>query len=458
MVAVFAQDTQSICGKGMEVVSTKCLGDSLVKSQARATAKMSMGGCCTAWLVKDATADRGALMLTTGHCASKTSATFIFDYANTCGSSSGGSESNKCLGKRISAETVKDEQGIYELEKSCSHADTVTPIHLDVGIPDVGEGMYVIGHPMCKPQVLSHQEAHDEGHHCEVRKPSFSNGKSLRASYYCDTQGGNSGSPVFSARTGYAFAIHSHGGCRTSQQSANSGGLLGNSGVIKAFDEFQIPYVNRKAVDLMKYEEFIEEQVCFDHDQFVDINQKSLSECKALSVNSLVCVGVEYSVSKNVCSVNYRSAVSPKPCQGNATYFRRAKTLTTKLMMDGVVPKPLTPASGFCGFESKAAPYCGIWHQSAQDQFDWTQQSGSTKSSNTGPSSAHSGSYYVYTEVSSPVQANDHAILQALTPTIKKGGFLSFYYHMMGASLMGSLKVKVLLFRPAFLTKEIGKH
>merc|ERR1712202_54233 len=121
-----------------------------------------MGGCCTGWLVRAANSTHGALMLSTGHCSSSDTATFIFDYANTCGTKSGGSQSKKCTGKLVSAETDKDEQAIYELEQPCSYADAATPILLDVGHPDADEGMYLIGHPMCLPQVLSHQEAHDD--------------------------------------------------------------------------------------------------------------------------------------------------------------------------------------------------------------------------------------------------------------------------------------------------------
>jgi len=104
-------------------------------------------------------------------------------------------------------------------------------------------------------------------------------------------------------------------------------------------------------------------------------------------------------------------------------------------------PKPLTPASGFCGFESSAQPFCGIWHQSTLDEFDWTRQSSRTPSSGTGPSKAYGGSYFVYTEASTPRQNGDEAILQALTPTLKSGSYLSFFYNMEGTS-MGTLKVE----------------
>jgi V8-like Glu-specific endopeptidase len=438
----------SICGKGEEIVSTNCLGDSLVKSQARATVKMFVGGgSCTGWLVKAAGSGRGALMLSTGHCAGSSTATFIFDYVTACGAKSGGSQSRSCKGTLVSAEKTKDEHAIYELEQPCVYADAVTPILLDVGRPSKDEGMYLIGHPNGRPSLLSHQEAHDDGHHCEIRSPSYTNSRgSSRASYYCDTQGGNSGSPVFSARTGYAFAIHSHGGCNGNQASANSGGLLNNTGVVKAFDQFGIPYVNRDTTDIMKYEDFVEQAKCVQYDQFVVLSQKSLAECKTLCVNSLICVGILHSASQSTCSVSYRSMANSRACQGDIKYFRRTKTLTETLSTDSVVtttttPKPLIPASGFCGFESSVHPFCGIWQQSGQDDIDWTRSSGATPSAGTGPSKAHEGSFYVYTEVSSPVSNNDYAILEALTPTLAKGAYLSFFYHMSGASTMGALKV-----------------
>merc|ERR1719409_2166102 len=56
---------------------------------------------------------------------------------------------------------------------------------------------------------------------------------------------------------------------------------------------------------------------------------------------------------------------------GVSTYTTTTATPTT------TTPKPLTPASGFCGFESDVQPYCGIWHQSTLDRFDWTPRSDS---------------------------------------------------------------------------------
>lgn len=244
-------EVSSVCGAGEEIQSTNCLGDSLVASQAKATARMMMSGsCCTAWLVKGPTATTGAMMLTTGHCAESATADFQFLYKGDCGDSENtvlaNSRKQSCQGTKRNAEVSMDQQGIYELVTDCPIAATITPIVLDVGRPDIGEGMYIIGHPNCRPQLLSHEEPHDEGSHCEVREFSNWGAGNERIKYYCDTQGGNSGSPVFSARTGMAFAIHSHGGCSGNKNSKNWGGLLENPGNVAAFKKYGIPYVNRQ--------------------------------------------------------------------------------------------------------------------------------------------------------------------------------------------------------------------
>jgi len=338
---------ESICGIGEEVTPTTCLTpDSIVASQARATAHMKMGGCCTAWLVKSKTAGQGALMLSTGHCGSKSSADFWFDHVNACPSKGVPAPTKVvCSGKRLSVEASKDEHAIYELSTSCTVVDSITPILLDIGVPDIDEGMYLIGHPRCLPKFLSHKEVHDEGHHCEVRKVQTWGSGSKRISYYCDTSGGNSGSPVFSARTGYAFAIHSHGGCSSNKNSANWGGLLENPGNVAALKQFGIPYVDRKQVNLFQYEDFISVNSCPDHASSATVTGKTEGECKLLCVGSLTCIGFEYSSSKQECIVNYDSTKTPGTCATGSVYYQRTKTLMDPPPAPTPAPTPVpTPA------------------------------------------------------------------------------------------------------------------
>jgi len=437
-------EENAICGQGEEIISTDCLGASLVKKQARATAKMTMGGCCTAWLVKGKTGSTtGALMLTTGHCSTAQTAEFQFDYYTHCGATKQ-NHGAKCQGTKRNAEITKDEQGIYELDLNCAIADTIDPILLDVGVPPQGEGMYIIGHPNCRPSLLSHEEVHDKGDHCKVTN-TFLMRASQRISYMCDTQGGNSGSPVFSARTGHAFAIHSHGGCHAGG-GANSGGLLANTGVKAAFDQFGIPYVDRAKTSIFAYDSFSPDQ-CRNSSQNHVLAGKTVQECKDLCINSLTCVGVEHS--NTSCKINYRSGGSPTACASGVTAFKKDNTLTVSLLHQGPpTPTTTTPRPSLAGLPSQCGSNCCNfetdlcdWVQSTGDKFDWTRKRGPTGSSGTGPTAAVKGDYYMYVEASSPRIKGDTASLTK-TLQIVSGARMSFAYHMLGGSL-GTLEVRV---------------
>ncbi len=86
----------------------------------------------------------------------------------------------------------------------------------------------------------------------------------------------------------------------------------------------------------------------------------------------------------------------------------------------------------------------GAWSQDSGDDFNWTLRSGTTPSSNTGPSGADDGTYYIYMESSSPNYSNKRAILNA--PCLDLSGAtdpsISFKYHMYGSSAMGSLALE----------------
>jgi len=88
------------------------------------------------------------------------------------------------------------------------------------------------------------------------------------------------------------------------------------------------------------------------------------------------------------------------------------------------------------------------WTQSAADNFDFTRTSGGTPSSGTGPSSASSGSFYLFTEASSPQVNGDIAIITS--PVIDLTSYinpqLTFDYHMYtdgSSSDVGSLDVEI---------------
>ncbi|HHG85224.1 MAG TPA: T9SS type A sorting domain-containing protein, partial [Bacteroidetes bacterium] len=89
------------------------------------------------------------------------------------------------------------------------------------------------------------------------------------------------------------------------------------------------------------------------------------------------------------------------------------------------------------GFESGM----GLWTQGSGDDFDWTRNSGGTPSSNTGPSSAASGSFYMYTESSTPNYSNKVAILNSPCFDLSSlsSATFTFQYHLYGAAAMGGM-------------------
>ena len=79
------------------------------------------------------------------------------------------------------------------------------------------------------------------------------------------------------------------------------------------------------------------------------------------------------------------------------------------------------------------------------NDFDWTLRSGSTPSSNTGPSAAFDGTYYAYVETSPSNTWNGataNLIVPCVDPTFWVNSTFVFAYHMFGAA-MGTMNVDV---------------
>ena len=95
------------------------------------------------------------------------------------------------------------------------------------------------------------------------------------------------------------------------------------------------------------------------------------------------------------------------------------------------------------GFEGSI----GAWTQSTADDLNWLVNSGTTPSSNTGPSSAVEGSSYIYVEAS--VNGTGYPDKRAIitSPCFDLSGLtnpeFSFQYHMFGAADMGSIDLEI---------------
>ncbi|VDI17160.1 Hypothetical predicted protein [Mytilus galloprovincialis] len=86
-----------------------------------------------------------------------------------------------------------------------------------------------------------------------------------------------------------------------------------------------------------------------------------------------------------------------------------------------------------CGFEQKQT--CAF-ENTKGDDFDWTlDQSGSTSTTNTGPSAAHSGDQYAYIEVNGQGQGFVAFLSSSNTNLFSSSYCLRFYYHMYGQNI-----------------------
>lgn len=107
-----------------------------------------------------------------------------------------------------------------------------------------------------------------------------------------------------------------------------------------------------------------------------------------------------------------------------------------------------TVLSTGCALQATSFPYqesfedgLGLWSQGTNDNFDWTRNSGSTSTRNTGPNGAADGTFYLYTEANGNT-GDAHLISPCLDLDGKVNTSITFQYHMYGSN-MGILSLQV---------------
>jgi hypothetical protein len=88
---------------------------------------------------------------------------------------------------------------------------------VDTRAPKAGQELYVPQHPSGDPTKIAIGSGSELDGNCAVVDPSYrgyADGTDL--SYYCDTAGGSSGSPVLSRDTNAVIGLHHFGGCPNS--------------------------------------------------------------------------------------------------------------------------------------------------------------------------------------------------------------------------------------------------
>ncbi len=218
-------DDRAICGSD-DKLDAKCFETSHpeVYELSRAVARLVMDGVgtCTAWLVSCENH-----IMTNSHCsrdgelnsqAKLNRIEFQFMYERPqCGGGTATFEHSFMGGTFLENEYYID----YALVKAPANEDPASVygwITLDDRLADVGELMFIAGHPGARPKEISLYSTHptDPTGECQVNSVNASpcrGGSAPEVGYYCDTEGGSSGSPVLSRETMRAIALHHCGSC-----------------------------------------------------------------------------------------------------------------------------------------------------------------------------------------------------------------------------------------------------
>jgi lysyl endopeptidase len=210
---------ESICGRYDEKADAACYksSDPVAYAHAKPVARLLIDGIelCTAWRVGP-----NNRMFTNHHCfastreARRTEVWFNYECAE-CG----GFETLrpvKVLGDRVLATDPTLDYTLFTLQ----HFDAVERfgyLLLDVRELNRGEELYIPQHPRGEPTVIAMEDPGERSGNCAVADPIYDGyERGTDVAYYCDTEGGSSGSPVISRETNGVIALHHFGGCPNS--------------------------------------------------------------------------------------------------------------------------------------------------------------------------------------------------------------------------------------------------
>ena len=182
------------------------------RSQPVALMITSDGMECTAWRVGS-----DNRLFTAQHCMRNQEdldgAEIWFNYeATSCGGNSTAS-TVKVTGQELLATDKTLDYALFSVN-DFSSITKFGNLGLDVRKGDVGENIFIPQHGLGKPRQISVESDMNVSGMCEIDDNDVTAyGVNTDIGYYCDTTNSSSGSPVVSAVTGKAIALHHLGGC-----------------------------------------------------------------------------------------------------------------------------------------------------------------------------------------------------------------------------------------------------
>ena len=209
---------ESVCGGGDESADAVCYksADPVAYTRSQAIVRLLINGTelCTGWRV-------GAenRLLTNNHCfsssaeARKTEVWFNYQCTKCRGAST-----QKPVKVRAGQVLATDHTYDYTLFTVSNFASVrkFGFLSFDPSRPAKGQELYVPQHPSGEPTRIAGALG-DKASTCVVadnRYDGYVKGSDI--AYYCDTEGGSSGSPVLSRKTNKVVALHHFGGCPNS--------------------------------------------------------------------------------------------------------------------------------------------------------------------------------------------------------------------------------------------------
>ncbi|MER7004706.1 trypsin-like peptidase domain-containing protein [Dactylosporangium sp. NPDC000555] len=210
---------ESICGRTDETANAACYksSDPVAYANSKPVARILINGVelCTAWRV--GTRNR---MLTNHHCFTTTrearNTEVWFNYE--CARCDGGTtlHPTKVMGDQVLATDEILDYTLFSV-RDFNQIQQFGYLEIDDRAPVRGEELYIPQHPRGAPRVITMQDSTEHSGNCAVSNPSYHGyAANTDLSYYCDTDGGSSGSPVISRRTNKVIGLHHFGGCPNS--------------------------------------------------------------------------------------------------------------------------------------------------------------------------------------------------------------------------------------------------